>query len=241
MIERKSIIPMYIQIAETLKSEIMEYESSDILMPSQKELVERFNVSLITIRKAMEILEEENYIIRKPGKGTFTVDRTYKDNMNSLKTVSEVISRGPNTTMEVIHMGKKNVENLLSSEVVDGIGSKCLYILRLHRDNGKPVCLSEIFIPEKFEDIIKRDRLEKEATYTTFVKFGGIKLGKGKQSIMARKASKLVSKHLNVKEDSPILRIERLSLDDNGNPFEFIKIYYEYNKYKIDIDLELNI
>ncbi|MDW7669471.1 MAG: GntR family transcriptional regulator [Bacillota bacterium] len=241
MIERKSNIPMYIQIAERLKSEIMEYESSDILMPSQKELVERFDVSLITIRKAMEILEDEDYIIRKPGKGTFTVDKAYKDDMNALKTVSEVISRGPNTTIKVIQMEKRNVENVLSSDIVDAIGQKCLYVLRLHRDNGEPVCLSEIFIPEKFEDIIKKDRLEKEATYSTFVNLGGIKLGKGKQSIMARKASSLVSTYLNVKENSPILRIERLSLDDIGNPFEFIKIYYEYSKYKIDIDLELNL
>ena len=64
--------PWYLQIKDYLLNEITEkrLQEGDML-PSEKELSEKFQVSRITVRRAMAELEQENIISRYPGKGTF--------------------------------------------------------------------------------------------------------------------------------------------------------------------------
>lgn len=51
-----------------------EYAVGDLL-PSEQQLEEKFNVSRITVKTAMNMLANDGYIIRKPGKGTFLLDK----------------------------------------------------------------------------------------------------------------------------------------------------------------------
>lgn len=39
-------------------------------LPSEKELMEQYNVSRITSKKALEMLADQNIIVRMPGKGS---------------------------------------------------------------------------------------------------------------------------------------------------------------------------
>lgn len=61
-------IPLFIQIAETIKSRIFNYEygPGDSIL-SAKEFENEFNVSNITIRRAMELLTREGYIVPRRG------------------------------------------------------------------------------------------------------------------------------------------------------------------------------
>lgn len=64
--------PLYIQIKEYILTEISENRLvvGDML-PPEKDLIEQFKVSRITVRRAMDELEDEGIIARYPGKGTF--------------------------------------------------------------------------------------------------------------------------------------------------------------------------
>lgn len=44
-------------------------------LPSEKELMDMYQVSRITVKKALEILAYRGYILRKPGKGSFVVSQ----------------------------------------------------------------------------------------------------------------------------------------------------------------------
>lgn len=45
-------------------------------LPSEKELSEQYNVSRITSKKALEMLADQNLIIRMPGKGSYVLEET---------------------------------------------------------------------------------------------------------------------------------------------------------------------
>ncbi|MBM7568444.1 DNA-binding LacI/PurR family transcriptional regulator [Paenibacillus sacheonensis] len=70
---------MYERIFETLRDEINErkYEAGD-RVPSEKELGDEHGVSRITSKKALELLANEGYIIRQPGRGSFVADAAVK-------------------------------------------------------------------------------------------------------------------------------------------------------------------
>lgn len=64
--------PIYLQIYKDIKEAIKQgkYKEGDRI-PSEKELAEKWNVSSITPRRALEMLRNEGYIIRQAGRGTF--------------------------------------------------------------------------------------------------------------------------------------------------------------------------
>ena len=71
-IDRDSKTPMWLQIRNELFNCLYRDElRPGQLIPNEKTLVELFNVSIGTIRKAIGVLEKEGILIRKQGLGTF--------------------------------------------------------------------------------------------------------------------------------------------------------------------------
>ncbi|WP_390405490.1 GntR family transcriptional regulator [Lacticaseibacillus jixiensis] len=67
--------PMYYSIYQKLQADIRSghYPVGENL-PTDKILADNFDVSVITIKKAMELLSNEGYVVRKPRKGTTVRD-----------------------------------------------------------------------------------------------------------------------------------------------------------------------
>ncbi|MCF6409619.1 GntR family transcriptional regulator [Pseudalkalibacillus salsuginis] len=64
--------PLYLQIHEYYKSQIsLEKLLEHELIPPEREIMKKFNVSRITVAKALSKLAKEGWIYRIPGKGSF--------------------------------------------------------------------------------------------------------------------------------------------------------------------------
>jgi len=78
--DRNKAIPLFYQLQEILHDKIEEGSwQANMRLPSEKELCEMYNVSQITVRKALKQLEIEGIIKRIQGKGTFVEDKKVKD------------------------------------------------------------------------------------------------------------------------------------------------------------------
>jgi DNA-binding LacI/PurR family transcriptional regulator len=64
------MITLHSQVYDYL-SQLIDEGTHDGLLPSQKELCEKFDVSCITVRRALGDLEKQGQIYRKKGKGSF--------------------------------------------------------------------------------------------------------------------------------------------------------------------------
>jgi GntR family transcriptional regulator len=70
MSEVSSPTPLYHRIYSVLRERVVNgYYPAGIAMPSEAELATSFNVSRITIRKAMEMLTAESLVTRTRGRG----------------------------------------------------------------------------------------------------------------------------------------------------------------------------
>lgn len=75
-IVRDTAVPLYIQIAEDIKAKIERKElAENSRIPTELELSEAYGVSRITIRKALEILVEDEILVRRQRIGTFVSDK----------------------------------------------------------------------------------------------------------------------------------------------------------------------
>ena len=102
--------PLYNQLVDLLKEKIeMEMEANDML-PSERELTNRYGLSRTTVRLALQELEKQGYIYRQHGKGTFVSDLS--------KQVTN-LSGSYSFTEQMRSVGKTPETKILEFEVVD--------------------------------------------------------------------------------------------------------------------------
>ncbi|MDB6234481.1 GntR family transcriptional regulator [Lactobacillus amylovorus] len=73
-------VPLYQKMMQALihKIEIGALKENDKL-PSEQELGKQFNISRITVRKALEELQNINFIYKKQGQGSFVLERSKRN------------------------------------------------------------------------------------------------------------------------------------------------------------------
>ena len=76
IISNSSSIPIYEQIKTSIINQILNNElSEDEALPSIRNLAQDLKISVMTIKKAYDELEEEGYIISRQGKGSFVAPK----------------------------------------------------------------------------------------------------------------------------------------------------------------------
>lgn len=70
--ERKKLEPLYIQVANTIRQQILDgvWQDGDAI-PPEKVLCAQFDIARGTMRQALQLLEGEGYLWREQGRGTF--------------------------------------------------------------------------------------------------------------------------------------------------------------------------
>ncbi|MGH6914073.1 MAG: GntR family transcriptional regulator, partial [Geminicoccales bacterium] len=70
-VDRTSPIPLYVQIKQLLTRRIAAWEHKRANFYTERELCERFGVSRMTVRQALQELAREGFLRRERGSGTF--------------------------------------------------------------------------------------------------------------------------------------------------------------------------
>lgn len=74
-ISRMSKVPLYEQIIDEIKRNIVTEELSEMeQLPSIRKLAKELEVSVITVKKAYETLEQQGYLITIPSQGTYVAN-----------------------------------------------------------------------------------------------------------------------------------------------------------------------
>lgn len=102
IISNSSATPIYEQIKNSIINQIMNDElKSDEALPSIRALAQDIKISVMTIKKAYDELEQEGYITIRQGKGTFVAPKNYelnkekaqKDIEEHIKDIIEIASK----------------------------------------------------------------------------------------------------------------------------------------------------
>ncbi len=76
IISNSSSVPIYEQIKQTIIEQILNNElQEDEALPSIRNLAQDIKISIMTIKKAYDELENEGYIVSRQGKGTFVAPK----------------------------------------------------------------------------------------------------------------------------------------------------------------------
>ena len=243
MLEKSNRIPLYFQLKRIFLDRIRKkiYEIGEII-PSEIEIQKKFNVSRITVRRAIMELENEGYLARKPGKGTFVtkynIDKVIQrlDNISSWTETLEERGIKPGTI-------KKKIVQIIPPRKVAvalklGQNEKLTKIKRWRTGNNKPFCIMTNYILSHFIPNIDKINWGSESLYKVYEEKYNIKFGIAKEIVEARPATKEESNFFEISPKYPVLAITRITCDSNGNPFEVVKSANCADFYKYVVSLK---
>lgn len=229
-------MPAYQQVANHLKSLITEGKiSAGGRLPAESELIEDLKLSRVTVRKGLEVLEDEGIVERKQGLGTF-VRRPFSQELSNTQTITEVLmASGITPSVKVLSF--KAVRPPVDVYRALGIeqGEKVLLAKRLYLNEGDPVALLNIFLPLKFKKAAEPLRHESTETTFTIWERAGIPISGATHSIRAARADYEDARELGIKRGSPVLVLDRVTFGLSGEPLEFIMYHYHWQRYAFSV------
>ncbi|MEA4998237.1 MAG: GntR family transcriptional regulator [Candidatus Limiplasma sp.] len=231
---------LYFQLYDILLGKITsgEYKPGELL-PTENDLIQAYGISRITVRKAMDMLMNDGLIIKRRGYGTCVQPKKVEQTMKRVLHFSE----------EMQKKGFQSTTNMLSNEmlpaskiVADALqiaeGTPLVRVTRLRYANGVPLCLEIAhLVYERCPEVYGTDFSERSLRHFLEQKYQ-IVWTNATQKIYAINASAKVAAQLDVKENSALIYIERVSSTVDGKPGEYLQSYYRGDSYYLTTDLQ---
>ena len=232
-------IPLYYQLENILREKITsgEYRPGDPIQ-TEDQLVRSYQVSRITVRKALSGLEKDGLIIRKRHIGSFVTKKLITlEPVKLTGEIEDIIARGTKTNSRVIgfdfvHPPQKVIEMLKLDE-----HSRPLKIERIRLVKGLPLLYSINYIPPDLGEKIREKDVSYHPIYYTLENKCKEKIGGGTQTVGATIADSRIASLLGVMTGAPLLKIERIAFNTRGRPLNYVTILYRADRYHYTVHL----
>ncbi len=239
MLDNGSPVPLYFQLQEILRGKILagEYGPGD-LIPSEKELQEKFSVSRITVRNAINGLVFEDLLIKKQGHGTIVAyPRMMEDGNSKLKSFTEKMAQqGSEISTDVLEVLRIPATERIAEHLNVSVGDDIIYSKRLRKVDGEPIALFENYISTR-TGVTDKDDFS-GSVYNIFEKKYGIKISGAEKVIEADIARSEDASLLKIPTGDPILIIRYTTFDNDNNPIEYSEGVYRADRYKYFVKLK---
>lgn len=236
----KEGIPRHSQISQWLRKKIEKGDfKADEKLPSENELSKKFDVSRVTIRRALQSLESEEIIYRCQGLGSFVKDDRTPHNLVRLTDFDEDMSKaGLDASSEVRDFITVDSPDWLAEILDIEKGTKVIRIDRLRMGDGEPIAFDRTWMPILYGQLIDRSNLDKTTIYRQLEENYDIPVVRGCYRISAENADKELAKELKIQEQSPLLLIDRTSFTIGKKVVYYQKRYYRSDKVIYEMIME---
>lgn len=220
-IDKKSFVPIYQQISDDLKQQILSgrYQDGDKL-PSEHELIQIYDVTRTTIQRALSILVNEGMIEKIHGKGSYVRLQTIQKkiwNFSSFTTYANKINETPITILIDHHTFNKN-------------GRKYLKLVRL-RGFKKPqknqwITLDHSILSlDRFPGLDEYD-FSKLSLYATLREKYDTPPHQAHLNVKAIMPDESLLEYFELNDPVPLLNSEGHVYDANGEVIEQVDVVY---------------
>lgn len=206
--------------------------NADDKILSEAKLCKKYNVSRITVTRAINELVAEDYLYRIQGKGTFVKGKQLSEGVSQLSSFTKRMkekklkleTRVLETASVTMPVKMANFFNLPSDKNV-------ILLKRLRIVDGELLCLSIAYLmPEIFYWTTLED-MEHESLYDLLENKYDFKLGNATQEFEVGYLNEKNAKFLEISSQDPCLKLSLYSTLSDGRPAQFEETYYVGSKY----------
>ena len=219
-------VSLYIQVYDILKEKILsgEYKAGEKI-PPDRELCETYDVSRITVLKAVDNLVQEQLLYRVQGKGTFVTPSKLRRNLPKLYSFSEDMRElglvpGSRVLEQCVEEANEKVRTVLQ---LPEENIRVTKLVRVRLANDEPILIENAYIPVYLcPDLLKND-FEKESLYRVLDEQYHLTLENAEEHYEITTMAPREAKMLQSQEHLCAFSIERITFLDTNVPVEFTR------------------
>lgn len=222
-------VPLYFQLKELIIEEIKsgKYEV-DSVIPTEKEISDRFGISRTTVRQAVMELVSEGWLYRVKSKGTFIARRKIKqDFLETLETFSDQMNRiGMKPGTEVLAFKTVRASEDTSEHLLIKKGDPVFYLFRRRFGDDTPVVTVETYLPFDACEFLQGVDFSTHSLYDEMASNDETKIYRAFRTLEAVAATASDAKYLDVKKGSPIQLCHTVGYNRRDVPLEYSTARY---------------
>ncbi len=234
-----SRVPLYEQIASAVRAQIDAGElKSHASAPSERALSERFGVSRMTARAAVQALEEEGYVYRNGRRGTFVAEPRLELPIGSFTV--DVTRAGHTPRATVLVTETRTPTPQLRSALRLGARERVHYIQRLRFAESDVIAIENTSLPERLcPDLLEQD-LEHSLWLLLEHRYG-ITVTRAEAVIRAVNPTPEEAQRLAIDTHAPAILLVRTVVDSTGRPIEFARDIYRADRASFRVGAQLDL
>jgi GntR family transcriptional regulator len=219
---------LYLRVETVLASEIADGTLKvDDQLPTEDSLITRFEVSRITVRRAIQNLVSRGLVEIRRGKGTFVAAPKLTQELTELSGfVEDMRAVGRKPTARVLGKEIVTADTTVASHLALTKGERVVRIRRVRLADGVPISFDETYLPLEIGKKIITNNLKVEPIFSLLERKYDVPLLEAEYKLEAVAAEADVAAALRVKQGCPIFRIERTSYSTGNRPVDYEKLHY---------------
>jgi GntR family transcriptional regulator len=231
---KKGGIPLYYQVMRDLKEQILSGRlSPGQQLLSEAQLTQRFHVSRVVVRQALQILDEQGLIIKVRGKGTYVSDKVAEDATPRISgSLEDLIRMGPEVSIKVVEFRLVRATRDLADAFACDEGTDLFHVQRIRLVDDKPLAVLVNYVPYEVGACISLSDLSREPLIVLIETRAGRPIEWASQVFEAVAADELMAGLLNVDLLTPLLKLTLTAYSMDGSVVDLAEVFYRSDRYK---------
>ncbi|PCI44220.1 MAG: GntR family transcriptional regulator [Alphaproteobacteria bacterium] len=231
--------PLYHQLYVLIREKIFSgVYANGTLIPTEKALEKMFDVSRITVKRALDELAKESLVARQRGRGTTVTfnNPVSHSSGNMAGLIEDMQNIAKETTVTILEFDYIKAP----PQAVDALKLDPAAIvqkaIRIRHKDQMPFSYVVTYLPEEIGQTFKYEELEAHPILA-LIERSGIAISRARQTITAALADSVTAPALRVNMGSPLIKVTRIVYDTKDKPVEYITIFYRPDHYQLNLDL----
>jgi GntR family transcriptional regulator len=236
VLSRDSSKPLYLQIYD----ELCEFIQTGGLkpgdqFPTELELVDRYEVGRITVRRAIAEMVQEGRLVRRAGKGTFVAAPKIERQLVDVSSFTERLrALGLQPSAQVIEVKTVPATARLGRELDVNVEDPVLMLVRLRLSNEAPVALETSYLSLGRCPGLNTLDLDRVSLYELLGEHYGLHPVSSEKTLELATANAWEAKLLNVRPGVSLFLL-RARVMGESEPIEYVKTLMRGDRFRFKV------
>jgi GntR family transcriptional regulator len=217
-------------LRQLLRQEIADRFKPHEMLPPERELAARFEVSRMTIRQALRSLADDGLIYAVRGVGTFVAEPKVSKDLALSSFSEDMRARGLRPGSRLLVAEAVDADAAVAKDLGIEPGSPAYRIERLRSADDVPVAHEQAYLPARLFPRLLDQSLE-GSLYDLMEHRFRIRLERAQQTTRAVNLGKRLADLLAVPPRTAALHVRRIGIDSQGRVVERTDTLYRGDRY----------
>jgi GntR family transcriptional regulator len=195
-------------------------------LPSEPELARAHGLSRVTIRRALDGLQRDGLIVRRPGDGTYvkkTAPSAVKTGLTDI--FGQLLAMGAETEVRLLAFAYGVPSGAVGTALGLAPSAKTQQATRVRLRDGVPLSHLTTHVPEDIGRTYSRAELGKQSLLSLLER-SGVDVARAEQTLTATLAAPDIAGALQVPVGAPLIALTRIVYDRHGRAVEHLTALY---------------